>query len=281
MPKYISKGDIKMSNRHMKWCSKSLITMEMQTKTTIRYQPTPVRMAIIRKHTNNESAEEEEKSTLVHCWWESKLAQPLLKKWKTQPPYNSTIPLLGIYWKEMKTEIQWDTCTSAFMAQDFPGDSAVKTEKAMAPHSSTHAWKIPWTEGPGGLQSMGSLKSQIQLSDFTLFFHFHALEKEMATHSSVLAWRIPGTGEPGGLPPMGSHRVGHDWSDLAAAAAAAAVKNPCANAGDLGSNPGLERSPGGGNSNPLQYSCLGNPMNREALQAIARVVVKCWIWLSD
>ena len=52
-------------------------------------------------------------------------------------------------------------------------------------------------------------------------FSFHALEKEMATHSSVLAWRIPGTGEPGGLPPMGSHRVGHDWSDLAAAAAAA------------------------------------------------------------
>ena len=57
-----------------------------------------------------------------------------------------------------------------------------------------------------------------QLSDFTLTFHFHALEKEMATHSSVLAWRIRGTGEPGGLPSMGLHRVGHDWSDLAAAA---------------------------------------------------------------
>ena len=56
-------------------------------------------------------------------------------------------------------------------------------------------------------------------SDFTFTFHFHALEKEMATHSSVLAWRMPGTGEPGGLPFMGSHRVGHDWSDLAAAAA--------------------------------------------------------------
>ena len=58
------------------------------------------------------------------------------------------------------------------------------------------------------------------LSDFTFTFHFHALEKEMATHSSVLAWRIPGTEEPSGLPSMGSHRVGHDWSDLAAAAAA-------------------------------------------------------------
>ena len=65
----------------------------------------------------------------------------------------------------------------------------------------------------------GVAKSQTWLSNFTFTFHFHALEKEMATHSSVLAWRIPGTGEPGGLPSMGWHRVGHDWSDLAAAAA--------------------------------------------------------------
>ena len=84
----------------------------------------------------------------------------------------------------------------------------------MALHSSTLAWKIPWTEEPGGLQSMGS-----RLSDFTFTFHFHTLEKGMATHSSVLAWRIPGTGEPGGLPSMESHRVGHGWSDSAAAAA--------------------------------------------------------------
>ena len=65
----------------------------------------------------------------------------------------------------------------------------------------------------------GVAKSQTWLSDFAFTFHFHALEKEMATHSSVLAWRIPRMGEPGGLPFMGSHRVGHDWSDLAAAAA--------------------------------------------------------------
>ena len=90
-------------------------------------------------------------------------------------------------------------------------------EKAMAPHSSTLAWKIPWTEEPGRLQSMGLL-SRTRLSDFTFTFHFPALEKAMATHSSVLAWRIPGMGEPGGLPSLGSHRVGHDWSDLAAAA---------------------------------------------------------------
>ena len=63
----------------------------------------------------------------------------------------------------------------------------------------------------------GVVKSRTQLSDFTFTFHFHALEKEMATHSSVPAWGIPGTGEPCGLPSLGSHRVGHDWSDLAAA----------------------------------------------------------------
>ena len=80
----------------------------------------------------------------------------------------------------------------------------------MAPHSSTLAWKTPWAEEPGRLQSMGSLRVRTQLSNFTFTFPFHALEKEMATHSSVLAWRIPGTGEPGGLPSMGSHRVGHD-----------------------------------------------------------------------
>ena len=65
----------------------------------------------------------------------------------------------------------------------------------------------------------GVAKSRTRLSDFTFSFHCHALEKDMAAHSSVLAWRIPGTGEPGGLPSMGLHRVGHDWSDLAAAAA--------------------------------------------------------------
>ena len=77
----------------------------------------------------------------------------------------------------------------------------------MAPHSSTLAWKIPWMEESGGLQSMRSLRVG---HDFAFSFHFPALEKEMATHSSVLAWRIPGMGEPDGLPFMGSHRVRHD-----------------------------------------------------------------------
>ena len=88
------------------------------------------------------------------------------------------------------------------------GGCRPSVEKAMAAHSSTLAWKIPWMEEPGGLH--GVAEGQTQLSDFTFTFHFHALEKEMATHSSVLAWRIRGTGEPGGLLSMGLHRLGHD-----------------------------------------------------------------------
>ena len=81
------------------------------------------------------------------------------------------------------------------------------------------AWKIPLRGGAWEAAVHAVSKSRTWLSDFTFTIHFHALEKEMATHSSDIAWRIPGTGEPGGLPSMGLHRVGHDWSDLAAAAA--------------------------------------------------------------
>ena len=101
--------------------------------------------------------------------------------------------------------------------------SRIKEKDSMATHSSTLAWKIPRMEEPGGLQSTRSLRVGhdwvTSLSLFTFTFHFHALEKEMATHSSILAWRIPGTEEPSGLPSVGSHRVGHDWSGLAAVAA--------------------------------------------------------------
>ena len=156
-------------------------------------------------------------------------------------------------------------------------------EKAMAPHSSTLAWRIPGMGEPGGLPSMGSHRVGHDWSDLAAaaamllldiilfsvtvlqslssllvvhvaswvpalntgdigrwcphldpweprspaclhltwcFYLILTIETEMATHCSILAWRIPGTGEPGGLPSMGSHRVGHDWSDLAAAAAA-------------------------------------------------------------
>ena len=86
---------------------------------------------------------------------------------------------------------------------------SVCSEKAMAPHSSTLAWKIPWMEEPGRLQSMGSLRVRHDLAtSLSLFTFTHWRRKWQPTR--VLAWRIPGTGEPGGLPSMGSHRVGHD-----------------------------------------------------------------------
>ena len=104
-----------------------------------------------------------------------------------------------------------------------------------------------------------------------LQFHFSlsGIGEGNGSHSSVLAWRIPGMVEPGGLPSMGSHRVGHDWSDLAAAAGVSFMGFP---GGASGKEPTcqcrrpkilrLGRFPGGGHGNPLQYSCLENPMDR-------------------
>ena len=89
------------------------------------------------------------------------------------------------------------------------------SEKAMAPHSSTLAWKITWTEKPGRLQCMVSQRVGHGWATSLSLFTFMQ-EKEMPTHPSVLAWRIPGSGDAGGLLSMGSHRVGNDWSDLAA-----------------------------------------------------------------
>ena len=86
----------------------------------------------------------------------------------------------------------------------------------MAPHSSTLAWKIPWTEEPGRLQSMGT-----QLSDFTFHFSLSCIGEGNGNPLQCSCLENPGTVEPGGLPSMGLHRVGHDRSDLAAAAAAA------------------------------------------------------------
>ena len=98
--------------------------------------------------------------------------------------------------------------------------------KAMAPHSSTLAWKIPWMEEPGRLQSMGSLRvGHDWATSLSLFTFMHWRRKWQPTR--VFAWRIPGTVEPDGLPPMGSHRVGHDWSDLAAAAGQNTYNNFC------------------------------------------------------
>ena len=140
----------------------------------------------------------------------------------------------------------------------------------------------------------GVAKSRTRLSDFTFTFHFHALEKEMATHSSVLAWRIPGMAEPSGLPSMGSHRVGHDWSDLAAVAAAAddwasvrgTAKFTAPSASYQGSwltpyRPVIESPFPEGNGNPVLYSYLGNPMDREVWQAMVHGVTKSQTRLSN
>ena len=87
----------------------------------------------------------------------------------------------------------------------------------MAPHPSTLAWKIPWTEEPGGLQSMGSLRVRHDwVTSLSLFTFMHWRRKWQPT---PVGWRIPGTGAPGRLPSMGSHRVRCDWNNLAAAAA--------------------------------------------------------------
>ena len=90
------------------------------------------------------------------------------------------------------------------------------SEKAKAPHSITLAWKIPWTEEPGRLQSMGSRRVG---HDWATSLSLSCIGEGNGNPLQFPAWRIPGTEEPGGLPSVGSHRVGHDWRDLAAAAA--------------------------------------------------------------
>ena len=123
----------------------------------------------------------------------------------------------------------------------------------MAPHSSTLAWKIPWTAGPGGLQSMGSLEVRHDWATSLWLFTF------MATHSSVLAWRIPGMGKPGGLPSMGHTELDtterlHFHFSLSCI--------------------------GEGNGNPLQCSCLENPRDGGASWAAVYGVAQSWTRLK-
>ena len=145
-------------------------------------------------------------TSLWPCW-QPRLSQQVT----TQSSLLSRLCLIHV------SEIHWSLCFSP--ERDYLSNSNGSDGEDNGTPLQYSCLEDPMDRGAWWAAVHGVAKSRTRLSDFPFTFHFPALEKAMAPHSSTLAWRIPWTEEPGGLLSLGSHRVGHDWSDLAAAAA--------------------------------------------------------------